>query len=121
MASGYCIDVKLEMIGSSGGAEDDDDEVREDDMQDMQELQQTAFIPHLPSSEHGGVYLSYGERLQQFIAVHKTRPADIKFWPYGPYWPVGHVGPVISTPRFLRNRCFAFERLEPLSEGSLFN
>lgn len=56
--------------------------------------------PMLPS---GRTFLRYSERLEEFIFTHKTRPPDFKFWPYGPYWPVNHIGPVVETPRFIRN------------------
>lgn len=56
-------------------------------------------------------FLRYGERLEQFIFTHKTRPPDFKFWPYGPYWLLGHVGPVVETPRLLRNFDFDVESL----------
>ncbi|VDI71364.1 Hypothetical predicted protein [Mytilus galloprovincialis] len=47
-------------------------------------------------------YWNYSEQLEDFIARYKTRPPDIKFWPYGPYWPKYHEREILETPRFIK-------------------
>lgn len=47
-------------------------------------------------------YWNYSEQLEEFIARYKTRPPDIKFWPYGPYWPKYHEREILETPRFIK-------------------
>ncbi|CAC5383170.1 AGBL2_3 [Mytilus coruscus] len=47
-------------------------------------------------------YWNYSEQLEDFIARYKTRPPDIKFWPYGPYWPKYHEKEILETPRFMK-------------------
>lgn len=44
----------------------------------------------------------YSQQLADFIRRYKTRPQDIKFWPYGPYWPTQYFGPLHATPRHNR-------------------
>ena len=45
---------------------------------------------------------NYSEQLQDFISRYKTRPPDIKFWPYGPYWPKSYEEEVQETPRHIK-------------------
>ena len=44
-------------------------------------------------------YWNYSEQLEEFISRYKTRPPDIKFWPYGPYWPKYYDTEILETPR----------------------
>ena len=30
---------------------------------------------------------TYSQQLEDYITRYRCRPPDIKFWPYGPYWP----------------------------------
>ncbi|XP_021377488.1 cytosolic carboxypeptidase 2-like isoform X18 [Mizuhopecten yessoensis] len=46
-------------------------------------------------------YWNYSEQLEEFISRYKTRPPDIKFWPYGPYWPKFYDSEVLETPKHL--------------------
>ncbi|KAL8585690.1 hypothetical protein ACOMHN_022337 [Nucella lapillus] len=45
---------------------------------------------------------TYSQQLKDYITRYRCRPPDIKFWPYGPYWPRDHDGVHLDTPRFLR-------------------
>lgn len=47
-------------------------------------------------------FWNYSEQLEEFIARYKTRPPDIKFWPYGPYWPKFYDSIVLETPKHIR-------------------
>lgn len=49
-------------------------------------------------------FISYSKQLEEFINKYKTRPRDIKFWPYGPYWPPYFENEVLDTPKLL-NTC----------------
>ncbi|CAD5114345.1 DgyrCDS3484 [Dimorphilus gyrociliatus] len=44
----------------------------------------------------------YSQHLEEFISKYKTKPPDIKYWPYGPYWPPHYYGPLLQTPKHLR-------------------
>ncbi|KAK7475648.1 hypothetical protein BaRGS_00033141 [Batillaria attramentaria] len=44
---------------------------------------------------------SYSQQLEEYITRFRSRPPDIKFWPYGPYWPRYYEGVTLDTPRFL--------------------
>ena len=44
---------------------------------------------------------TYSQQLEDYITRFRCRPPDIKFWPYGPYWPRYHDGVKLDTPRFL--------------------
>lgn len=44
----------------------------------------------------------YSQQLEEFINKYKTKPPDIKFWPYGPYWPPHYYGPLVTTPKHSR-------------------
>lgn len=44
---------------------------------------------------------SYSQQLEEYISRYRSRPPDIKFWPYGPYWPRYYEGVILETPRFL--------------------
>lgn len=46
-------------------------------------------------------YLSYSQQLEEYINKYKTRPPDIKFWPYGPYWPQYYDGEILVTPKHI--------------------
>lgn len=46
-------------------------------------------------------YLSYSDQLEDYISRYKRRPQDIKYWPYGPYWPSQFEGLLLNTPRHL--------------------
>nr|XP_022332563.1 cytosolic carboxypeptidase 2-like isoform X28 [Crassostrea virginica]XP_022332571.1 cytosolic carboxypeptidase 2-like isoform X28 [Crassostrea virginica] len=63
------------------------------------EILQTAAANNLLKTS----YWNYSEQLEDFIARYKTRPPDIKFWPYGPYWPKYYEDEVQETPRHLNN------------------
>ncbi|KAK3798821.1 hypothetical protein RRG08_007178 [Elysia crispata] len=45
--------------------------------------------------------LSYSDQLEDYIVRYKRRPPDIKYWPYGPYWPRHFDGLLLNTPRHL--------------------
>ncbi|GFO12547.1 cytosolic carboxypeptidase 2-like [Plakobranchus ocellatus] len=45
--------------------------------------------------------LSYSDQLEDYIIRYKRRPPDIKYWPYGPYWPRHFDGLLLNTPRHL--------------------
>ena len=45
-------------------------------------------------------FINYSKQLEEFITKYKTRPRDIKFWPYGPYWPAYFENEILDTPRF---------------------
>ncbi|KAK3581757.1 hypothetical protein CHS0354_036079 [Potamilus streckersoni] len=45
---------------------------------------------------------NYSKQLQEFIQKYKTRPRDIKFWPYGPYWPKYYEDEILETPVLIR-------------------
>lgn len=61
---------------------------------------------------HVRSFWNYSEQLEKFITKYKTRPPDIKFWPYGPYWPKRFSCDVIlHTPRFISK---SVEFSEPL-------
>ena len=55
---------------------------------------------------HGSKYRStfarYATQLEQFIAKYKAPPPDIKYWPYGPYWPDHYYGEILDTPKYIR-------------------
>ena len=58
-----------------------------------------------PGGEHDSnyrTYVRYAQQLEEFILKYKASPPDIKFWPYGPYWPPDIQGPVEETPRHNR-------------------
>lgn len=63
------------------------------------EILQTAAASNLLKTS----YWNYSEQLEDFIARYKTRPPDIKFWPYGPYWPKFYEDEVQETPKHLDN------------------
>ena len=46
-------------------------------------------------------YVSYSQQLEEYINKYKTRPPDIKFWPYGPYWPRVYDTEILPTPRHI--------------------
>lgn len=47
-------------------------------------------------------YWKYSRQLEEFISKYKRRPMDIKFWPYGPYWPSNGRDILLETPTFVR-------------------
>lgn len=49
-------------------------------------------------------FINYSKQLEEFITKYKTKPRDIKFWPYGPYWPPYFENDILDTPKFL-NTC----------------
>ena len=63
-------------------------------------------------------YVRYADVLEAFISKYKSRPPDIKFWPYGPYWPADSQGPAIQTPHHIR---IIQEIPEPLYNPKLNN
>ena len=66
-------------------------------------------------------YWNYSEQLEDFIARYKTRPPDIKFWPYGPYWPKYHEREILETPRFIKTAPNFHEKfIDKLTEGKLY-
>ena len=46
-------------------------------------------------------FLNYSKQLEEFISKYKTRPHDIKFWPYGPYWPPYYADEILEAPRHI--------------------
>ncbi|CAG5127076.1 unnamed protein product [Candidula unifasciata] len=63
-------------------------------------------------------HLSYTDQLEAFISRYKRRPADIKYWPYGPYWPAHFEGLLLDTPRHL---VVGLQGCEPLVVGEFAN
>lgn len=55
---------------------------------------------------------SYSEQLAQFIAKFKRRPPDIRYWPYGPYWPKYYDYIILETPKLLHDA--VYPKKEPL-------
>ncbi|WAR16337.1 CBPC2-like protein [Mya arenaria] len=49
-------------------------------------------------------FINYSKQLEEFITKYKTRPRDIKFWPYGPYWPQYFESEILETPKLI-NTC----------------
>lgn len=70
----------------------------------LQERSRSAYVPGTVSDEtspHYVGHLSYTDQLEAFIGRYKRRPADIRYWPYGPYWPGHFEGLLLNTPRHL--------------------
>ena len=44
----------------------------------------------------------YTDELCDFIATYKASPPDIKFWPYGPYWPEDFRPVLHHPPKHIR-------------------
>ncbi|KAK3087050.1 hypothetical protein FSP39_000988 [Pinctada imbricata] len=60
-------------------------------------------------------FWNYSEQLEEFISRYKTRPPDIKFWPYGPYWPKYYDTEILETPR----HCSTCPPFEPILRGNI--
>ena len=61
-------------------------------------------LPNLPPQKlqrSSTSFLSYSKQLEEFISKYKTRPHDIKFWPYGPYWPPYYEDEILEAPKHL--------------------
>ena len=58
-------------------------------------------LPDIPQKPQRSLtsFLSYSKQLEEFISKYKTRPHDIKFWPYGPYWPPYFQDEILEAPR----------------------
>lgn len=57
-----------------------------------------AILPELGFPFLSG-HLTYTGQLEDYISKYKRRPDDIKYWPYGPYWPRHFDGFLLNTPR----------------------
>ena len=62
----------------------------------------TDFEATSNSYNYNRTYNRYAKQLEEFILKFKTCPPDIKFWPYGPYWPDHYYGPLYETPKHIR-------------------
>ncbi|BFZ21529.1 hypothetical protein BsWGS_24568 [Bradybaena similaris] len=83
----------------------------------LQERSKNAQVPGSASDATTAPYvaqLSYTDQLEAFISRYKRRPADIKHWPYGPYWPGHFKGLLLNTPRHL---AVGLRGPEPLAVG----
>lgn len=58
-------------------------------------------LPEIPQKPQRSLtnFLSYSKQLEEFISKYKTRPHDIKFWPYGPYWPQYYEDEILEAPK----------------------
>jgi len=66
-------------------------------------------------------FISYSKQLEEFITKYKTRPKDIKFWPYGPYWPPYYDNEVLDTPKLLNTFPKEKEGFQLKSDGEYVN
>ena len=70
--------------------------------------QQPAVSDDVTAAERSDTFMRtfvrYTEELEDYISKHRAPPPDIRYWPYGPYWPsrAGSEGPVIGTPKHVR-------------------
>ena len=57
-------------------------------------------------------HVKFSQILDEFVNNYRQRPADMTYWPYGPYWPLSDsTGTLYNTPVLCRD---SIHEREPL-------
>ena len=75
-------------------------------------------LPNIPRPTRSLTsFINYSKSLEDFFTKYKTRPRDIKFWPYGPYWPQYFENEILESPKLLNTWPLEVEEFQRKKDG----